>query len=218
MHRRRSRSRQPTRGPQPNQNHAAGRLPLTDLFALLHKALIRGEQSATERLSEALVPLVFARLSVRFPARDPSMRLQATHDAVLWYLLRPEVYKPERSRLDVFLGVVAECRLRDGIRHDMRIRRREMSVDQEVLQRIGDLKVTDHQALNGVHDSRRRLLILIRSRPERVFLDAYLRGASEPRLARILRFTTGSVEADTEIIRRAIKRLHQRAIRIGLRH
>lgn len=191
------------------------RAPLTDLLAHQHSALMRCELGASERLAETLVPVVFARLSVRFRSIDPRTRLHATHDAVLWYLQRPELYRPECARLDVFLGHVAECRLRDSLRREMRIRRREMGADKEVLQRIGDLKLHDRRAANGRRDLRRRLLILIRSRTERVFIDAYLRGASDSRLGRILRFGRESVETDREMTRRVIKRLHQRAIRTG---
>ncbi|HUE85885.1 MAG TPA: hypothetical protein VMO26_07370 [Vicinamibacterales bacterium] len=155
------------------------------------------------------------RLSVRFPNVDPSTRLHAVHDALLWYLRRPERYRPACARLDVFLGHVVECRLKDALRSDMRTRRRETAVDPEMLERVGDVGCVNLQTSDGLRDLRGRLLGLVRSRTERVFIDAYLRGASQSRLARIIRFRSDPVGTATELIGRVIKRLHQRAIRMS---
>lgn len=119
-----------------NPNHANDRVPLANELTHLHGSVVRCDPAAADRFAEAVVPIVLARLSVRFPRVDPSARLQAVHDAVLWYLRRPDRYQVERARLDVFLGHVAECRLKDRLRHDARTHCREACVDQEMLERI----------------------------------------------------------------------------------
>jgi len=198
-----------------NPNHANDRVPLANELTHLHGSVVRCDPAAADRFAEAVVPIVLARLSVRFPRVDPSARLQAVHDAVLWYLRRPHRYQVERARLDVFLGHVAECRLKDRLRHDARTHCREACVDQEMLERICDLRMRMQcfQACPRLPDLRWRVRTLARSRTERVFIDAYLKGATETRLARILRFGSSSIETNKEMIRRVIKRLHQRAIR-----
>jgi DNA-directed RNA polymerase specialized sigma24 family protein len=100
-----------------------------DLLLKLHDRICLGDVVAPDQLvSECLVPLQ-AALRRRWFTLPRDVVEQAAIDAILTYLQRPLAFDPQRClSLCAYLKVIADRRLTDALRKQMRIKKREISV------------------------------------------------------------------------------------------
>jgi hypothetical protein len=177
-----------------------------------HRALLLGHPDAPNVLARALVPSVIKRVRYQWLSSDDDVILQATSDAVLWYLNSPGRYDASIARLDVFLGMVASRRMQDTLKQRKRRARQEVGVNESTLVALANRRTGEVASDVGDDLSQRaRLFALVQSDEERAFLEAYL-ASSGPDECKV-----GTPLTTKRNDRRIVQRLRQRASRQRMR-
>jgi DNA-directed RNA polymerase specialized sigma24 family protein len=142
---------------------------------------------------------------------EPGLINDAVEDSLLRYCHHPESYDPGRSRLDVFLALVAKRKLIDLLRHEKRRKALDAAFAASVAQTFDPRIIALPTPSPEAPDVRR--LADHWSEPDRKFLEARLQGE---RRTRILAAILGLPLAPWVLQRQAVKRATDR-LRVRLR-
>jgi hypothetical protein len=114
-------------------------LPSVEEERALHASLLAGDRVAPSRIAEHYYEWLWHELWRRNVGRYPQLTMDdcqtAAGDALVAYFRAPTKYDPERSRLPVYLRMVAEGDLRNALRSQSR--------SQAQLQVVGEPVVED---------------------------------------------------------------------------
>ena len=95
----------------------------------LHHALLDGDPTASDRFAEHYAPPLRATLRVKFPFVPPEELADAANDALLFLIVNPDRYQPERgASILTFLVTIATRRVLDMLRSAQRRGKRENAV------------------------------------------------------------------------------------------
>jgi len=116
-------------------------MPIDDEWCRrIHERLLAGDPTATAELAETVGDVVFQKLQMKHPGRDPELVRDAAWDAIRGYMERPAAFDPSQRGLLGYLDMAAEGDLRNALAKVRRRRRREDLVDPVELAAVGGNK------------------------------------------------------------------------------
>jgi hypothetical protein len=181
----------------------------------LHARVLAGSAEALELFCQRAGMELLRQLRTEHPAEDPHLTQMAIDDALVKYALNPRRYDPTRGHPVALLKKVA----RDALIDHQRIRSRQAAREITVGVDLGALgrRVGDGPEAAAVQvRARQRELVVAsgRTRRDRNFLRAWLDGASDEVLAKILGIERRPAEEQGQRVGRVTERLRLAAKRL----
>jgi DNA-directed RNA polymerase specialized sigma24 family protein len=174
-------------------------------WADLHAGVLAGDERTIEEVAGALLSRVCRVLRARRPWAPPDGIEDAALDAIADYLTHPDRFRPESSSLLTWVTVAADRNLLDAARRE-RARVRALDALPLVL-------LSPHEPAMPPPGIRAALLFALKTRVERKFALAWLRGRPSTTLAAIIEVSSlpegernGRIRLFKERIRLRLKR------------
>lgn len=186
----------------------------------IHERLLAGDATATAELAETVGDVVFQKLQMKHPGRDPDLVHDAAWDAIRGYMQRPAAFNPSQRGLLGYLAMAAEGDLRNALAKVRRRRRREDLVDPVELAAVGGNKGPEQlEARMEVERIRPKLDRLFPDRADREAVDLIVEGErSTGAFVEVWGLAKLSLEEQRKAVKRGKDRLKKALERLGHLH